>query len=132
MILLILLVLIGCLLLQSGPLLKSDPPGTKGVTFAFWGCAKYVQFVACELRRRPQRVEKLLRALSSASEPGAENDVFTVFWPCFGPFLIADRADNDFFNTLWNSRKFAQKALKNSPFEGYAQTQRAIPYSRKH
>jgi hypothetical protein len=26
-------------------------------------------------------------ALSSASEPGAENDVFIVFWPCFGPLL---------------------------------------------
>jgi hypothetical protein len=26
-------------------------------------------------------------ALSSASEPGAENDVFVVFWPRFGPLL---------------------------------------------
>jgi hypothetical protein len=26
-------------------------------------------------------------ALSSASEAGAENDVFVVFWPCFGPLL---------------------------------------------
>ncbi len=26
-------------------------------------------------------------ALSSASELGAENDVFAVFWPCFGPLL---------------------------------------------
>jgi hypothetical protein len=39
-------------------------------------------------------------ALSSASEPGAENAVFVVFWPCFVPLWTADRADNDFFNTL--------------------------------
>ena len=39
-------------------------------------------------------------ALSSAYEPGAENAVFVVFWPCFVPLWTADRADNDFFNTL--------------------------------
>jgi hypothetical protein len=42
-------------------------------------------------------------ALSSASEAGAENDVFVVFWPWFGPLL--DRRPGlhiDFFNTLPN------------------------------
>jgi hypothetical protein len=51
-------------------------------------------------------------ALPSASEAGAEYDVFVV---CFGlvsgPFWTADRADNDFFNTLggfWNFGSFGR------------------------
>src|SRR3712207_2384524 len=36
-----------------------------------------------EFPSRGQRVENFF-ALFSASEPGTENDVLVVFWPCFG------------------------------------------------
>ncbi len=54
--------------------------------------------------RKRSSVLKNSFALFSASEAGAEYDVFVVFWPCFGPLLdlfwTADRGDNDFFNSL--------------------------------
>jgi hypothetical protein len=39
-------------------------------------------------------------ALPSAPGSGAENDVFVVFWPRFGPLLDIQLGDIDFFNTL--------------------------------
>ena len=64
--------------------------------------------------------------LFSAPCSGAENAVFVVFWPCSNLFWTADRADNDFFNSLGSSRKLREleeekiAGVSNSPGSFYA------------
>jgi hypothetical protein len=53
----------------------------------------------------------ILFGVSSASKPGAENVVFVVFWRYFGRLSEADRADNDFFNTLGRFRNRDRQGL---------------------